>query len=104
MTNKCENCGLCCRLFLINLSEKEYRSGKYKTILQKFEIIKDFSETKKNGANLLAQKNDGSCFYLKGNDCEIHSFRPQACRDFFCTSKKDRFKKMIKIISVHRAV
>jgi len=91
-------------LFPVNLSEKEYNSGKYKTILQEFGIIKNFSKAKKNGANLLAQKNDGSCIYLEGNNCGIHDSRPQACRDFFCTSKENKFREMIKIISDSRAI
>jgi Fe-S-cluster containining protein len=98
MINKCSQCGLCCRLFLINLSEEEYRFGKYKTQLEKFGMIQDFKKATSCGANILKQNEDGSCIYLKGNMCSIHKKRPQACRHFFCTSKSKKFKNMIETI------
>ena len=98
MTDKCSQCGVCCRLFLVNLNEKEYRSGKYKTQLGEFGLIDDFLLASSSGANILKQKNDGNCFYLKENKCSIYKIRPQVCRDFFCTSKLKKFKKMIKEI------
>jgi Fe-S-cluster containining protein len=91
-------CGLCCKLFLINLSEEEYKSGRYKTMFEEFEKVKDFSENKKYGINLLAQKEDGSCIYLLNNSCKIHKKRPQVCREFFCASKNKKYKKMQEII------
>ena len=95
MKNKCSQCGICCRLFLINLTEKEYRSGKYKTQFDELGFINDFSEASACGANTLKQKEDGSCIYLKENKCSIHKTRPQVCREFFCDSKLKKFKKMI---------
>jgi len=99
MLNDCSQCGLCCRLFLINLSKEEYKSGKYKTQLEEFGLIDNFKSASTCGANILKQKEDGSCVYLKDNKCSIHKIRPQACRDFFCTSKSSKkFEKMIKQI------
>ncbi|MBI2326346.1 YkgJ family cysteine cluster protein [Candidatus Collierbacteria bacterium] len=98
MANSCNGCGLCCRLFPINLSKEEYQSGKYQTMFEEFGLLGDFIEAKKCGANLLAQKKDGSCIYLEGNECRIHADRPKVCRDFFCTTKAKRFVGMVKII------
>ena len=106
---KCSQCGVCCKLFLINLTEEEYRSKRFKTQFDEF--VKDaeeseilgthemgFEEAELTGANILAQNKDGSCIYLKDNKCSIHEKRPQSCKNFFCDSKKEQFKKMIEEI------
>ncbi|MFA5933228.1 MAG: YkgJ family cysteine cluster protein [Microgenomates group bacterium] len=95
---KCDQCGVCCTLFLINLSEKEYYSGKFKTQFEKFGVIDNFSLASESGANILKQKKDGSCFYLERNCCSIHEIRPQVCRKFFCDSKNKKFQKMVEEI------
>lgn len=97
---KCSQCGVCCRLFLINLTEEEYRSGRYKTMFDEF--VDDFEEAELVGANVLEQKEDGSCIYLKHNKCSIHSDRPQSCRPFFCNSKEERFRTMIEKIKRYK--
>lgn len=98
MKNSCNACGLCCRLFYINLSKKEYESGKYKTILEEHGKIENFNLVKESGANLLAKNEDGSCVYLVDNKCSIHENRPIVCGEFFCTSKAKKFEGMVKII------
>ena len=87
---------------MINLNKKEYRSGKYKTQLEEFGFFDDFERACKYGAHILKQKKNGSCIYLKYNKCSIHTIRPQACREFFCTSKQKRFASMIKQIEKKR--
>lgn len=62
-------------------------------------IIKDFNKAKSCGANFLVQKKDGSCIYLVGDKCSIHSRRPMVCRQFFCTSKNKKFQNMITLIN-----
>ena len=57
----CSECGVCCKLFVINLSEEEYKSGNYKTQFEEFGIISDFREAEFSGANIITQKKDGSC-------------------------------------------
>jgi len=99
MKDKCSQCGICCRFFLVNLTEEEYLSGKYRTQFEEFGSIDNFYKASAYGANTLKQKDDGSCFYLRVNKCSIHKTRPQVCREFFCTSKLKRFKKMIKQIN-----
>lgn len=98
MANSCNSCGLCCKLFYINLSKKEYQSGKYKTILQEHGTVENFSLARECGANLLAKKDDGGCVYLINNQCGIHAERPRVCRDFFCTTKAKKFSDMVKNI------
>ena len=98
MVKKCKSCGLCCKLFYINLAKEEYLSGKYKTELGKYGLIEDFGSAKGCGANLLAKKADGSCVYLKNNLCSIHNHRPKVCREFFCTTKAKKFQGMVEEI------
>ena len=100
---KCGQCGVCCRLFVINLTEAEYRSGKYMTIFEEFGVVDDFTEAELTGANILAMNEDGSCIYLKDNRCSIHQDRPQACRKFFCTSEDPWFRPMIKKIKDYKS-
>jgi Fe-S-cluster containining protein len=95
MINNCSGCGVCCKLFLINLSKEEYLSKKYRTQFEKFGLIKDFMEAEMCGANIIEQKKDGSCYYLKDNKCSIQESKPSACRKFFCTSKNKAFEEMI---------
>jgi putative endonuclease len=103
LNKKCDQCGLCCRLFLINLSESEYRSGKFETELGKFGLINNFGQAVECGANILKRKKDGACVYLKRNKCSIHDHRPQVCREFFCSSSKERFQGMVEQIEKARA-
>lgn len=98
MAGKCKACGLCCKLFYINLSEEEYTSGKYITELGEYGVIEKFGEAKSCGANLLAKKKNGECIYLENNKCSIHADRPVVCRQFFCSTKAKKFQGMVKII------
>ncbi len=95
MVIKCSECGVCCKLFLINLTEEEYRSGKYKTQFEMFGSVEDFDEAEMCAANIIEQKDDRSCIYLKDAKCSIHEIRPQSCRNFSCKSKDKGFKTMI---------
>jgi Fe-S-cluster containining protein len=95
MIHTCSKCGVCCKLFLINLSEIEYRSGTYQTMFEEFGLIDDFRLASSCGSATLKQKDDGSCIYLEGTICSIHNRRPQACKDFFCTSKLRKFRENI---------
>ncbi len=94
---KCTQCGKCCRLFLINLSEEEWNSGRYKTMFDT-----DYDDAKWSDLNVLEQNPDGSCIYLKDGKCSIHDSRPKVCREFFCDSKEERFQDMIKKIKEYK--
>jgi Fe-S-cluster containining protein len=98
--DECNQSGVCCKLFAINLNEKEYFSGKFKTEFEEFGIVKDFLEAEMIGANILTRLEDGSCIYLKDKICSIHKTRPQVCRGFFCNSEKEQFKDMITQINL----
>ena len=41
---KCLQCGVCCKLFYINLTEEEYKSGDYRTQFDEFDLVEDFVE------------------------------------------------------------
>ena len=102
MKPRCIQSGACCRLFFINLTEEEYKSGKFKTQFEEFGMVEDFDEAQESGANVLEKNEDGSCVYLKDNKCSIHEKRPEACREFFCTSEKPKFQKMIQIVNAYK--
>jgi len=95
MKKLCSQCGKCCKLFLINLNKKEWGSGVFQTAFKDFDLDNDFEIIKKYGGNILQQRKDGSCIYLKSNLCSIHEKKPQACRDFSCSSTLSKFKGMI---------
>lgn len=96
--NKCNQSGVCCKLFLVNINEEEYLSGKFETELEEFEMM-NFSEAEMCGANILKRKKDGSCIYLKNKKCSIHKTRPLICREFFCNSKKEQYQDMIRQVN-----
>jgi len=102
LIRSCSQCGICCKLFLINLTQEEWMSGGYKTQLKEFGLDDDFTTAQRYGGNILSQKKNGSCIYLKNNLCSIHKKRPQFCRDFFCESTLKKFKGMISIIKERR--
>jgi Fe-S-cluster containining protein len=102
MINKCIACGVCCKLFLINLNKSEYESGYYKTQFEDFGLIDSFKESELYGGNIIKQTNDGSCIYLKKGKCSIHKKRPSSCKKFFCNSKNKNYKEMIKMINDYK--
>ena len=99
LNRSCSQCGICCRLFLINLNQEEWLSGKYKTQFKEFKLNDNFSFVQRYGGNILKQKKDGSCIYLQNDLCSIHKKRPQSCREFFCGSTSRKFKGMIQMIN-----
>jgi len=97
-----DQCGVCCKIFYINLNEKEYYSKKYITIFDDQGVIQDFSQVRECGANFLKKKDDGSCIYLEDNRCAIHATRPGVCRVFFCKSSEEEFENMRRIIAENK--
>jgi Fe-S-cluster containining protein len=96
----CSQCGVCCKLFVINLNEEEYNSKRYKTVFEEFGHFDDWGKAEMIGANLLVQKEDGeSCIYLNEKKCSIHNKRPKACRAFFCESKEEWCQEMVQRIN-----
>ncbi len=101
--DKCNQCGVCCKIFLITLNEEEYRSGRYKTMFEMFGVVEDFEEAQRDGSNILAQHDDESCIYLEDNKCSIHDSKPSACKNFFCKTKDPNFKEMIRQIEEYKS-
>jgi Fe-S-cluster containining protein len=100
---ECLQCGICCKLFVINLNKEEYNSKQYKTIFEDFGHVQDFEEAELIGANLLAQKEDGkTCIYLENKKCSIHHRRPKCCQAFFCDSDQEWSQSMIKKINLYK--
>lgn len=97
---KCSQCGVCCKMFLINMTEDEYRSGKYRTMFDEF--IDDFKKAETVGANILSRNKDEECIYLENKKCSIHKERPTSCKAFFCDSEEERFQGMIKEITEYK--
>ena len=93
---KCNQSGRCCKLFLVDLNEEEYKSEKFETELGEFGMIDDFKLAKEAGANILKRREDGACVYLEDNLCSIHENRPKVCKGFFCNSKAKKWQGMIK--------
>jgi len=102
---ECKKCGKCCKLFLITLTEAEYNSKRYKTQFEEFGLIEDFNLAEECGANIIEQnEGDSSCIYLKDDKCSIHKIRPEACKEFFCMSKDEKFKEMIEEINEVKSI
>ena len=97
---KCNQSGVCCKLFLINLDEEEYKSKQFQTVFE--EHIENWKEAEEYGAHFLKQKKDGSCIYLKDNLCSIHNERPKVCREFFCASSNPKFKEMVTKVNEYK--
>jgi len=102
LIRSCSQCGICCKLFFINLTQKEWESGVYGTQVKASGVDDAFSTVQGYGGNILRQKKDGSCIYLKNNACSIHTRRPQSCRDFYCTSPSEKFRGMVSMIKERR--
>jgi Fe-S-cluster containining protein len=98
-TGFCNQCGVCCKLFLINLSEAELLSGIYDTQLSGYTARDNFKTVEKYGGNILRKNADGSCIYLYNNRCSIHAHRPKVCRNFFCDSRLKKYREMNRQIS-----
>ncbi|MBU0628298.1 MAG: YkgJ family cysteine cluster protein [Nanoarchaeota archaeon] len=97
---ECSRCGACCKLFIVDLTKQEYLSGKYDTMIK--EPTDNFKQADMAGANILAQKDDKSCIYLENNTCTIYNKRPKTCREFSCSSKKNKYTELRKIIKEHK--
>ena len=79
---------ICCRTYDVNLSEEEFRSGKYKARAACRLTGKECENKDSSCINRqwwLERRPGGSCVYLgKDNRCSIYSDRPEACKKFHC--------------------
>jgi Fe-S-cluster containining protein len=81
---KCQNCGICCRWGgSVLLTEEDISSLSSHLGLSETVFIEKYTRLAPNRIQLaLLDQADGSCVFLKGNDCEVYSARPRQCRTF----------------------
>lgn len=82
--HECQRCTACCRWpGQVRLSAGEIaRLAAFKG-LSEVEFIQQFTRLTTDRRGLaLADKPDGACVFLEGNDCAVQPIKPQQCRDF----------------------
>ena len=79
-----QRCTNCCRWpGLVRISEKEITEIAGFLECSEYEFIQQYTTLRPNREGLaLLDHTDGSCIFLKGNDCSIQKVKPQQCRDF----------------------
>ncbi len=81
---ECQRCTACCRWpGQVRLTEKEIsRLAEFKGLSDP-EFIEKFTRLNKDRTGLaLMDQADGSCIFLKGENCSVQPVKPQQCRDF----------------------
>lgn len=81
---ECQRCTACCRWpGQVRLREGELaRLADFKDITE-HEFIQRFMRLTPDRRGLaLAEKENGQCIFLEGNDCSVEAVKPQQCRDF----------------------
>ena len=80
----CLRCGTCCRWSgHVLLQESDIRLMADWLGLSERDFIEVYCRLAANRAQLsLKEAPDGTCIFLKGNDCRIYPVRPRQCRDF----------------------
>ena len=80
----CQRCTNCCRWpGLVRVSEKEITEIAGFLKCSEYEFIQQYTTLRPNREGLaLLDHPDGSCIFLKENDCSIQKVKPQQCRDF----------------------
>lgn len=81
---RCRRCGACCRwpgavrLFAADVERLAAALG-----LETGAFTERFCRLAPNRAHLvLAERADGACVFLEGNDCRVYEARPTQCRAF----------------------
>jgi Fe-S-cluster containining protein len=65
------------------VTEEEIRSIADHLGMEEGRFIQDYTRLRPNRSGLaLIDREDGACFFLKGNECSIQSVKPQQCKDF----------------------
>ncbi|MFZ0435662.1 MAG: YkgJ family cysteine cluster protein [Chthoniobacterales bacterium] len=83
-TYLCQRCTACCRWpGFVRVTEEEIRSIAHHLGMEEGRFIQDYTRLRPNRGGLaLIDREDGACFFLKGNECSIQSVKPQQCKDF----------------------
>jgi Fe-S-cluster containining protein len=65
------------------VTEEEVRTIADHLDMEEGRFIQDYTRLRPNRGGLaLIDREDGACFFLKGNECSIQSVKPQQCKDF----------------------
>jgi Fe-S-cluster containining protein len=81
---KCSGCGECCRWGgSVLLTEEDIRKMAAHLALSEPDFIELHTRLAPNRQQLaLLDQKDGSCAFLKGDQCAIYEARPEQCRSF----------------------
>ena len=64
-------------------------------------FICDYTRLRPNRGGLaLIDREDGACFFLKGNQCSIQAVKPQQCKDFPNTWNFPGWRDICKAIEI----
>jgi uncharacterized protein len=82
--HECQRCTACCRWpGQVRLSDVEISRLAVFLGLAETEFIERFTRLRTDRRGLsLAEKSNGECIFLDGDDCSVQSVKPQQCRDF----------------------
>ncbi len=81
---QCQRCTACCRWpGDVKVSAEEVLAIADFLHLSEAEFLERYVRlrTNRNGLSLI-EKEDDSCIFLSGNECQIQEVKPQQCRDF----------------------
>ncbi|MGL4854765.1 MAG: YkgJ family cysteine cluster protein [Lentisphaeria bacterium] len=80
----CNRCGTCCRWpGYVRMTETEVNSIANFLAIPEEEFIEKYTEVTADRKNLsIIEKENGHCWFLGENGCEINPVKPQQCRDF----------------------
>jgi len=81
---ECQRCTACCRWpGHVNLTDAEIaRLAAFKDMSERA-FIEQFTRLRPDRRGLsLADKPNGECIFLEGDDCSVQPVKPQQCRDF----------------------
>lgn len=83
-TYLCQRCTACCRWpGFVRVTPEEIGAIAAYVQIDEDSFIQEYTRLRPNREGLaLIDQEDGTCFFLKGNDCSIQAVKPQQCKDF----------------------
>jgi len=83
-TYLCQRCTACCRWpGFVRVTEEEVSAIATHLGMEENHFIQNYTRLRPNRGGLaLIDREDGACFFLKGNECSIQKVKPQQCKDF----------------------
>ena len=82
--HECQRCTACCRWpGQVRLTDGEITRLSAHLSVSEHEFIQRYTRLTADRRGLALQDNpDGTCIFLRGNDCAVQFVKPQQCRDF----------------------